>query len=741
MNRPASTPIPELALITGVMRAMKPAGTVRGGFMALGVVLPQTLALVGIAYAPLAAVGMAPNPLWCLWSAMAGALLMAALTRDGAAIYGVRPSAALLYGSTLAVCVGLAPTLKLSATGVLGMAAATMMMSAAVIWLAVRSGATMFARYLPAPVGKGLTLGIGLSILWSQLKAVGAWFVDPAGRLVISALVVALLLVLIVRLALLWRQKYPTKPYLLAVLPVAAISVWVVEQATSMPFAWVTVPPIRELADLFPPALAGSFAFELLATGHLAPLLTALTVLAAQALFVAFTFIVDTAGNAATLEQTTGTPYDAESELRACALAMAVLPWFGLLPVGSNVSATRPILDTGQREEQVIRSANAVVALGLAVVLGLALLGLDRVPVLFIVAALIVIGYNMLEPSQLRRPGSDAAARQLWWQTWLIGLIFLFTSGVFAMVAGFAVAVAQLVRGADGAVIRSTYNLHQLRSRRWRTPEEEAVLRRVADRLVVVVLQGNASFAVARRIRDEISRVALPGQVDVLLIDAARVVQWDLSALDSFMRMGRELRAGKVDVILSHPTDEARESLARTARLFADTDRALEWAENELIRRQGMEQLVGGRPLASVAELPLCARMSETARESLAVFGRTVSYTAGQVVFNASDSDATLMALLSGNVSIELEGHDESVRVATFLPGMVFGEMSFLDGSVRSARAVAVTPSVVFCLPRDAFVAWAKLHPQDAQRLLNGLAAQIAQRLRFTTSQLIALNP
>ncbi len=47
----------------------------------------------------------------------------------------------------------------------------------------------------------------------------------------------------------------------------------------------------------------------------------------------------------------------------------------------------------------------------------------------------------------------------------------------------------------------------------------------------------------------------------------------------------------------------------------------------------------------------------------------------------------------------------------------------------------------MFCLPRDGFVAWAKLYPQDGQRLLNALASQMSQRLRFTTGQLIALNP
>lgn len=712
-----------------------------GGLLALGVAMPQSLALVGIAYAPLMALGMAPNPLWCLWSAIAGALLMAALTRGGAAIYGVRPSAALLYGSTLAVCATLAPSLKLGAMGVLGLTAATMMLSAAVIWLAVRTGATVFARYLPAPVGRGLGLGIGLTILWLQVRAVNDWFVGPGGRLAISTVVMVVLLALLVRLALVWKRNHPSKPYLLALLPVAAASVWVIEVATGLPFMWVSAPAVASFGDLVPPSLAANFAYELFHADHWAVVRTALTVLSAQALFVAFTFIVDSAGNAVQLEQATGRPYDVNSELRAAALAMAVLPWFGLLPVGSNFAATRPLIDGGMRDEPSLRASNATLAFGLALMLALAFVGLNRVPVLFVTAALIVIGLGMLDPVQLARPAAEPGARQMWWQTWMIGLVFLFTSGVFAMLAGFAVAVAQFVRGAEGAVVRSVYTLRELRSRRWRGNDEETVLRQYAQRVVIVVLQGTASFAVARRIREEISRIAQPGEVDVLLVDAQRVAQWDVTALDSFARMARELRAGGVAMLLSHPSDTARKTLANIAGLFDDTDHALEWAENELLRRKGLEVAQVNRPLASAADLPLCARLSPEARASLPGFGLVTTLRAGEQAFNTGDRDSSLMALLSGSVSIEMPAMGKTLRVATFVPGMVFGEMAFLDGSARSARAVALEPSQVFYLPRERFVAWAQKHPQDGQRLLNALAAQMSQRLRFTTAQLIALNP
>lgn len=709
--------------------------------LALGTLVPQALAIVGIAYAPLLAMGMAPNPLWCLWSAIAATLFMMALSRQRQAIWGVRPSAALLYGSTLAICVSLAPALKLSPLGAMGLAAASMMLSAGVIWVSVKTGLTMFARYLPAPVGRGLGLGFGLTILWLQLRTVGGWFVGADHRVTFTnaTVVAVVLLALMVRLVLLWRRDHPSKPYLLALLPVAALVVWVLEAATSIPFAWVSAPAITHWSQMLPPLLARSFAHDVLRADHWALAWTVLTVLTAQALFVAFTFIVDSAGNAANMEHLTGEPYDLNAELRASALAMAVLPWFGLLPASQNLAATRPLLDN--QLGRVAHLSNGVVAGGLALLLLLAWAGLDRVPALFVIAALIVIGLNMLEPVQLERPGADPGERQMWWQSWIIGLVFLFTSGIFAMLAGFVVAVAQFVKGAEGSVVRAIYTLREMRSRRWRSVEEEIALRRAATRVVVVALQGTANFAVARRIREQISQAVRPDQVDVLLIDAQRVVHWDVTALDSFRRLADDLQRTHVELLLSHPSGAARRALAETTRMFTSTDRALEWAENEVLRRQGLAALLVNKPLAAVADLPLCADITGPAAADLARFGTQRSAVPGEQLFNTGDRDATLMVLLAGTVTLELPGRTEALRVATFGAGMMFGEMAFLDGSARSARAVAVENCRLFCLPRAGFDQWAQHHPNDAQRVLKAVAAQMSRRLRFTTTQLIALNP
>lgn len=717
-------------------------GALQGGLLALGTILPQTLALVGIAYAPLVLVGLPLNPLWCLWSAIGGIAIMFLLTRGGA-IYGVRPGAALLYASTLITCIGLAPSLKLQAAGVMALAAACMTLAGIVIWIAVRTKATAFARYLPAPVGRGLSLGFGLTILWIQVKTVGGWYFGARGfQFPMASIAAGFLVLVLLAVALPWRKKHPNMPYLLVLLPIAGAIVWGIERVTGIPFGWITAPAVQAPIDLLPLWLPQNLAAAAPHPDHLQALLPAITVLVGQALFVAFTFMVDAAGNAASLENLSGDAYDLNGELRASAITMITLPWFGLLPASSMLAATRPLYDNGIKNARAIWLGNLVVIAGLLGLVGLVWLGINRLPMVFVVAALVIIGLNLLEPSLFEKPGRSQGERQMWWQTWLIGIVFAFSSGIFAMLAGFAVAVGQLVKGVESTIIRSTHTLKDIRSRRWRNDEEDALIRRSGDRCVIIALQGTASFAVARRIREEISRQVNPKNMDVLLVDAHRVTHWDLTALEAFKRMADEFQRTHVEFMLSHPTADVRKLLHETVMLFSNTDKALEWAENEILRRQGIAVALQNKPFARVDALPLVAEMSDEGRRALSSYGKVVTVAAGMPVFNAGDNDGSLLVVLAGNVSIEVPAApgSEALRVASFGTGMVFGEMAFLDGSARSGKATATSSCQLFLLPRQNFATWAQQYPHDAQVLLNAVAKQLSHRLRFTTSQLIAVN-
>ena len=109
------------------------------------------------------------------------------------------------------------------------------------------------------------------------------------------------------------------------------------------------------------------------------------------------------------------------------------------------------------------------------------------------------------------------------------------------------------------------------------------------------------------------------------------------------------------------------------------------------------------------------------------------TFLAGDVIFAEGDSGDSLWIIESGRVEIFKTIRGDVDRVlGTFGAGEIFGEMSFVDGSKRSAGARTIEPSHVFCLQRSQFDGLAKTHPGIAINTFAALAAIMAERLRHT---------
>lgn len=107
-----------------------------------------------------------------------------------------------------------------------------------------------------------------------------------------------------------------------------------------------------------------------------------------------------------------------------------------------------------------------------------------------------------------------------------------------------------------------------------------------------------------------------------------------------------------------------------------------------------------------------------------------------------------LLLLLDGDVSVDTlggtpgvhgtsgNGGDPLVPIAVLGPGSIIGEMALLDGAPRSATCVALSPVQAAGLPRQGLEQLIADHPQVAVKLMIGLAARIADRLRAMADHL-----
>jgi CRP-like cAMP-binding protein len=99
------------------------------------------------------------------------------------------------------------------------------------------------------------------------------------------------------------------------------------------------------------------------------------------------------------------------------------------------------------------------------------------------------------------------------------------------------------------------------------------------------------------------------------------------------------------------------------------------------------------------------------------------SYAAGEKIFVQDDEGSAMYVVRSGRVSIMTYG---TVLESVGANGM-FGEMALIDGSPRSATAVAAEPTEVAPIDRKAFAHLVRQDPDFALRVMRLLAARIRQ--------------
>lgn len=97
----------------------------------------------------------------------------------------------------------------------------------------------------------------------------------------------------------------------------------------------------------------------------------------------------------------------------------------------------------------------------------------------------------------------------------------------------------------------------------------------------------------------------------------------------------------------------------------------------------------------------------------------------GEVVFDEGEPGDELFVVQSGEIELTRRGLGGPRRVARFTAGDFFGEISAVEGTRRTARAVAVGPARVLRLDRTTLEAMCVSEPEIALRLIRGLASRL----------------
>lgn len=100
---------------------------------------------------------------------------------------------------------------------------------------------------------------------------------------------------------------------------------------------------------------------------------------------------------------------------------------------------------------------------------------------------------------------------------------------------------------------------------------------------------------------------------------------------------------------------------------------------------------------------------------------------ADKVLFREGEDCQDLYILVSGSLEV-LKGEQKIDLINE--PGSIFGEMSWLLGSRRTATVKAKEPTRLLCVPRDEVESFLQDHPQVAQQISRHLAKRLDQTTR-----------
>ena len=173
---------------------------------------------------------------------------------------------------------------------------------------------------------------------------------------------------------------------------------------------------------------------------------------------------------------------------------------------------------------------------------------------------------------------------------------------------------------------------------------------------------------------------------------------------------------------------------------FADTDAALEWAEDNVLTQS--IDLAGASGKVHLAQMDILRDFTAREIDQLAKKLTTATFDKGDTIVKEGDTDRRLFLLVKGlvGVRIRLSQSDRSKRLITYSAGVTFGELAFLDGSPRSAEVRAEEDSETYVLSPDDFSLLQQENPEIAVKLIRNIALEISERLRIRTNEVRALE-
>lgn len=364
-------------------------------------------------------------------------------------------------------------------------------------------------------------------------------------------------------------------------------------------------------------------------------------------------------------------------------------------------------------------------------------------------AVIMVVAIQHVDPSTIhlvKRLSSERVAHRAGLTLDLLIIVLVTTLAivldiVLAVFVGIGIAIVLFIVRMSRSLIRRTYRGDARPSRRSRNARQRAILAEHGRHIHVLELEGAIFFGTVERLADAIDRAVGDG-ARFLILDLGRVTDVDMTGGRLLSQIHADLATRGGHLLLTSVKEHThwgrmlRDLGVTTAvagdRPFPDSDRALEWAEDQIIAAtEGVDAVTDA---VAFEDLDLVRGLSETELATVRAMLEPRHYTTGDVVIAEGAGGSELFLVVEGSASVHLRQQDGGVtRLASFSAGTVLGELALLDRAPRSATVLADSKLVCFVLTETAFQELKARHPAIAITLVVNLAREVSSRLRRAT--------
>ncbi|MEQ8709191.1 MAG: SulP family inorganic anion transporter [Rhodospirillales bacterium] len=626
---------------------------------------------------------------------------------------------------------------------------AAVMMSGVIEFTLGATGLSRFVKFVPQPVIAGFLNGLAVLVVLSQLPALtgisgglDAVITDPSqvrpGALILGTLTIIVMIIS--------RARLPGLPAPLIGLITGA----------GLYHIGLMVWPLLNMGGVIGDS-AESIRLTL-AIGQLPALFTGpattglLAVILSTALSLAVINAIQTLLSAAAIDGETGVRHDSGRELRAQGIAHMLSGALGGMTSSGTVPYTRAALTAGGTGRRTALLAAVLLAVaGFAAEPVMAWLPKAVVAGMILIIALGVVdrwtgqlirGWTTSRDPAIRREIGGSLFIVI-----VVTLLVALTDLVIAVGVGMALSLLAHLQTASRTVVHRAFDGSSTRSRVARPLRDLQRLENDGHAIRILALQGPLFFGATDSLMVAVEQSA-PEQ-GTLILDLRRITSIDSSGAAALAQIDRNLSRDGVQLLLAGLGEgHSGRAMIREAghmafeddsRLFADFDSALTTAENRLLSESGNAS--ASHKVLAPEELDLFLALDRPALDLVTGYLHRQSYSAGDRLIVEGDRSDAIYILASGQASVLKTLPDgRAVRLATYLPGVVLGEMGVLGDTARTADIVIDSPAVCYRLTATDFEAICRDNPATALALVRGLSRELSKRLAATSATLRELE-